>query len=458
MSDVIAAIATPAGRGAIGVVRMSGDGAPDILKGVWKSARHPVDKFVTHRLYLGNIIDLSTGESLDRAMACIMRGPNSYTGEDVIEISCHGGETVLKSILGQLLAAGARVAHPGEFTKRAFLNGKIDLAQAEAVASLIDARSEEAVKIAKEQLDGRLSKTIAGMRDELKTILARTEASIDFPEEDEKFLKEGEVGEGLAVLMSKIATLLETYEKGRIIRDGVKVVIAGPPNAGKSSLLNSILGHERAIVHHVPGTTRDTIEEEALIDGVVFRFVDTAGIREAEEEVEEIGVERSKRELGLAEIVLLIIDGNSFAGVDPRFVEELRGVARVAVVVNKKDLGINISHAGLKEIFGERPVYEISAKDGSGVDDLLRHVVREVKGGFASEREGNTITSRRHLRALIDAKKSLEDARVCVEKNESAEFVAVHLRASLASLGDIVGEVATDEILNEIFGSFCIGK
>lgn len=455
----IAAIATPIGRGAIGIVRMSGGDVLEILGKLWKSGARSVDKFATHRLYLGNIVDLSTGRPIDKVFACLMRGPDSYTGEDVVEISCHGGAQVLKSILDQVLAAGARMAEPGEFTKRAFLNGKMDLAQAEAVAALIDSKSALSARLAEEQLEGKLSDTIVDLRERLKKLLAFIEAAIDFPEEDIELIKDAGIQGQLAGVRAEVEGLIKSYDQGRVYREGVKTVIAGPPNAGKSSLLNSILGMERAIVHHVPGTTRDTIEEDVLLDGISFRFIDTAGLREAEEEVEEIGVARSKKEVSSAEMVVLVVDGHDFIPVEPRFVDELAAVRHVIIAVNKKDLGISITSEKLKGLFGDRPIVEISAKTGEGVGELCSGLAPEILGRSGlDETTGLMIISRRHFDSLNRVRDNLGHAQDTIKKGESAEFIAVYLRQALDSLGEIIGEVTTDDILDEIFRSFCIGK
>lgn len=455
----IAAIATPPGRGAIGVVRMSGPEALKILEKVWKSTPHPVEKFVTHRLYLGNIVKLSTGIVIDKVLAALMRAPNSYTGEDVVEISCHGGGVVIKSILSELFNAGAIPAEPGEFTKRAFLNGKLDLIQAEAVAGLIDAKSKTAAKIAEEQLEGKISKEINDVVMRLKSLSAFVEATIDFPEEDTEFIKVGEIEEKTKEIRRRLASLVKSYGKGKIFKEGVKAVIAGPPNAGKSSLLNALLGSERAIVHHVPGTTRDTIEEESLINDIPFRFVDTAGIRQAEEEVEEMGVDRSKKELSQAEVVLLVVDGSDFKGIDSRFRGELEKVEHVIVVVNKSDLGVKIGKKETDSILNKRRSVRISAKEGKGLDELREILVSEMAGeGELAEDETMAITSERHHIQIKEALAGLEEAEKEIKKKESAEFISLYLRKSLEALGRITGEVTTDEILNEIFSKFCIGK
>jgi len=459
MEETITAIATPPGRGAIGVIRISGSRAKEILGRVWKSRAHPVENFITHRLYLGNIVDLSTGETVDQVMAALMQGPHSYTAEDVVEISCHGGPQTIKAILNQIVKAGARMAEPGEFTKRAFLNGKIDLAQAEAVAQLIDARSVRAARMAEEQLEGKLSKKIQDLQSNLKELTAYVEASIDFPEEDERFIEEGEIGKRIGSLQQTITHLIESYDEGRILREGVKTVIAGPPNAGKSSLLNAILGTERAIVHHIPGTTRDTIEEGVTIRGIPFRMIDTAGIREAEEEVEEIGVGRSRHALTQAEVVIVVLDGHNYQATNDRFVEELRDVKHVIVAINKMDLKEKIDSKRIRERFAGRTIVKVSAKNGDGIDNLLEKIADEIVSDHAAnEEEDVVITSERHFGLLVRSAEALVSAGKEIDNNASPEFIAIHLKEALGQLGRIVGEVTTDDLLNEIFSRFCIGK
>lgn len=454
MEDVIAAIATPLGRGAIGVVRMSGRGAQEILKRVWKSRGYPVDKFVTHRLYLGNIVDLSTGELIDEVLATLMNAPHSYTGEDVVEISCHGGTVVPVRILNQLIKAGARPAEPGEFTRRAFLNGKMDLAKAEAVAALIDSRSELASKIAIEQIEGRLSRIINGWRGRLKGILARVEAVIDFPEEDIESLENSDFLCEVESIIREMKKTVKTYAAGRAIREGVKVVIAGPPNAGKSLLFNTLLGVDRAIVHHAPGTTRDMIEEEIILDGISFRLVDTAGIREAKAEVEEIGVRRSWEALKSAEMVILVVDGHDYTPVEEGLLDELRGVRHVIVAVNKKDLGITTPFP----VRVDWRLFEVSAKTGEGVEDLTRGMREEILGGDMAEPDGIIITSGRHLKLIKGAVEGLSNAKAAILGSEPPEFTAHHIRTAADKIGAIVGEVTTEDVLNEIFERFCVGK
>lgn len=457
--DTIVAISTPEGRGAIGVIRVSGPDSLKVLGRLWKSRGQTVDKFLTHRIYLGNIADLSTGLVIDQVLASYFKAPASYTGEDIIEVSCHGGTEVLALVLGELVRAGARLAEPGEFTKRAFLNGKMDLAQAEAVAEIIDARSGRALKIAEEHLSGRLSEKIGSAAERLKKLLAFVEATIDFPEEDIEFIKNSDVTNSLESLKDDISALLATYANGRVIRNGVKTVIAGPPNAGKSSLMNALLGFQRAIVHHIPGTTRDTIEEEVVLDGVSFRLVDTAGIREAEEEVEEIGVKRSFSETKTAEAVLLVLDGHDPKQVDESFLKELESVRYVFVVINKKDMALKLDTKALAKKIPGREVFHVSATTGDGIKDLIVGINNAMMGNqTSSEGEGIIVTQLRHFSELSSALRGIESGLASVKAGEAPEFIATNLRSALENLGRITGVITTDDILNEIFSKFCIGK
>lgn len=459
MKDVIAAIATPVGRGAIGIIRISGLGSLEILGKLWKSRVGPVENFVSHRIYLGKIASLSTGKTIDKVLASYMKAPNSYTGEDIVEISCHGSGVVLKSILDEIISAGARLAEPGEFTKRAFLNGKMDLAQAEGVAALIDSTSKRGAEIAEMHLEGRLSREIRSISDQLSEILAFVEASIDFPEEDIDFIKGSGIENKTKNISDNLDSLIKTFDYGQILSEGIKVVLAGPPNAGKSSLLNAFLGRERAIVHSKPGTTRDTIEEELNLEGITFRFIDTAGIREAEEEVEEIGVEKSRKEAIRAEVLLLVLDGNSYHEISEPFYNEIKDIKHLFVIINKSDLGINLDKTSIETKYHDRPIFFISAAKGEGLQELRKALVKEFSLTKDSvDTESVIITSRRHLQALIMAKENLNKAKASIKKAESSEFAAHHLRRSLDSLGEIIGLVTPTDILNKIFSNFCIGK
>ncbi|MBI2975208.1 MAG: tRNA uridine-5-carboxymethylaminomethyl(34) synthesis GTPase MnmE, partial [Deltaproteobacteria bacterium] len=345
--DTIAAISTPTGVGAIGIVRLSGSACRDILKKVWINPNHPVDKFETHRLYYGMLSTPQDGvkqvkqdgvKSIDNVLAVWMQEPRSYTGEDIVEIHCHGGSVATKSILEAVLNSGARPALPGEFTRRAFLNGRLDLAQAEAVAEVINATSERALRLANEQLNGRLSGEINNAQGKLKELIVSIEAAIDFPEEDIEIIKNEQIENGLKNILERLSSLSMTYHEGKMIHDGVRVIIVGKPNVGKSSILNALVGSDRAIVHHSPGTTRDIIEEDVEIDGMKFRLIDTAGIRNSTCEIEQMGIKRARMRLSEADCALVVLDASNFADEeDKAIICETKNLKRI-FILNKIDL------------------------------------------------------------------------------------------------------------------------
>jgi tRNA modification GTPase len=466
-ADTIAAISTPPGRGAVGIIRISGPASKDILKKVWINPEHPVDSFATHRMYYGKI---STSEipphpplqkggfiTIDNVLAVWMKGPHSYTGEDVVEINCHGGSFTTKAVLSAVLTNGARSAGPGEFTRRAFLNGRLDLVQAEAVAEVINATSERALRLANEQLSGRLSNEIKTAMEGLKGLKAFVEASIDFPEEDIELLEHEDIGKKLAGIASLLERLSSTYNEGRLIRDGVRAAIVGKPNVGKSSLLNALLGSDRAIVHHVPGTTRDVIEDDITLDGITFRLIDTAGIRESNCEVELMGVNRAKMRLSEADVALVVLDPTRpFDKDDEAILKETVNIKSI-IVLNKKDLLSDRDEETIDFDDSTKKLL-VSAKTLEGVPELKEQLVRFVTNGQETEGEGFIITSLRHKKAIDSAVASLERAASSIEQRESAEFAAHHLQIAMDSLGKVTGEVTTDDVLNEIFSKFCIGK
>ncbi len=458
--DTIVAISTPSGIGAVGIVRISGGDAKNILKKVWINNEHPVDSFVTHRMYYGKLTGLSTGNAppiIDNVLAVWMKGPHSYTGEDVVEINCHGGAFTTKAVLDAILSSGARLSQPGEFTRRAFLNGRLDLAQAEAVAEVINATSERSLRLANEQLEGRLSTEIKSEMNALKELKAFVEASIDFPEEDIEFIEHEGVDKKLAGIAERLEHLSSTYNEGRLIHDGVRVAIVGKTNVGKSSILNALVGGERAIVHASPGTTRDVIEEDISIDGVVFRLVDTAGIRDPMCEIERMGIDRAKLKLSEADVALVVLDPTrAFDKDDETILKETADIKRI-IVVNKKDL-VGDRDEETIDFDDSTKKLMVSAKTLEGVPELKEQLVRFVTGGQKMEGEGVIITNLRHKKAIDAAAASLEGAVSSLERRESAEFIAHHLQTAMDALGRVTGEVTTDDVLNEIFSNFCIGK
>ena len=453
-NDTICAIATPPGAGGIGVVRISGPAAFDVLEKVWRG-RTPSANFQPRKLYLGEVnLSIHDPRSTihDKIMAVKMPSPNTYTGQDVVELSCHGSQVVLKKIVEACVAAGARVAGPGEFTRRAFLAGKMDLAQAEAVSDLIHATSERGARVAADQLAGRLSKELGGISSMLTDLRGEVEASIDFPEEGIEVSGAG-LERRACEISDRIGGLIDTFGAGRLAKDGVRVAIVGRPNSGKSSILNRLAGIDRAIVHHEPGTTRDVVEESVAIDGIVFRLRDTAGMRNAQHEVEAIGVGKTHDEIGQADIALAVFDGSREFGDEDREVLERIGTAKCVCIINKSDLPrkFQASDTGGSEFIS------VSAKTGDGIDRLLGELSSHALGQQGG-REGVTITSERHREALGRAAQGLADSIKAFDDREPVECVAQHLRIAHESLGAITGEVTTDDLLDAIFSKFCIGK
>ncbi|PIR21242.1 MAG: tRNA uridine-5-carboxymethylaminomethyl(34) synthesis GTPase MnmE [Deltaproteobacteria bacterium CG11_big_fil_rev_8_21_14_0_20_47_16] len=462
--DTIAAIATPPGVGAIAIVRLSGPQSRRILGELWISSCRSVENMETHRFYYGKIRkpaleiqaispDIHTPEDapsiIDEVMVVCFEAPRSYTGEDMVELYCHGGSVVVQEVLAACLDAGTRLAHPGEFTRRAFLNGKMDLAQAEAVASIIHAGSESARRHATEQLSGRLSQIIHQSMSSLTQLRAFVEATIDFPEEDIEMIAHAGIKERLLPIQSQLGRLAETYHAGRLLKDGARVVLVGAPNVGKSSLMNALLGQDRSIVHDVPGTTRDYVDAAWNLNGIVVHLTDTAGLRSADETVERIGIERSHQKMEEADLVLVICDGSRpLNASETEFIKQL-DPERSLVVMNKSDLP---KQCELSETIS------ISAQTGAGMPELQEALCARLLGSGPQDVEGVTITALRHKQALDEALEALTAASNAVIEASSSEFVAHHLTQASQALGEIVGEVTTDELLGEIFGKFCIGK
>ncbi|MCL5034485.1 MAG: tRNA uridine-5-carboxymethylaminomethyl(34) synthesis GTPase MnmE [Bacteroidetes bacterium] len=457
INDTIAAISTPLGEGGISVIRISGVNAFAVADHVFLG-RTKLCNSPSHTAHFGKIVDQG-GNLVDEVVAVTFRAPGSYTCEDVVEISCHGGYLVTQRVLEQLLAAGARLAEPGEFTRRAFLNGRLDLSQAEAVADLIQSQSEAAYRSSVRQLSGELSRKIKGIRDELLNLASLLELELDFSEEDVEFANRKMLGTRLEVAIMTVDELLSSYSVGKVYREGIRVTIAGKPNAGKSSLMNAILGDNRAIVSEVPGTTRDTISERVSIKGVLFRLTDTAGLRETVDKIEQEGVERAKKEAEEADIVLLVMDlkEGDYNGTNPLYsrLEEIcatEGV-RLVTVWNKIDLyrgeAPRASESGLS--------FYVSALRGDGIDLLKDGLFKMVLGENLNE-SSVVVTNARHRQALSKARKSLAYALDTLESGKSGEFVALDLRGGLNALGEITGEITTEDILNNIFSRFCIGK
>jgi tRNA modification GTPase len=453
MKDTIAAVATPLGEGGLAVIRISGPAALAVAAAVFQPAGRraaPLTEVPSHTVHYGHIV--REGQRLDEVLLTVLRAPRTFTREDTAEISCHGGALVTRMVLAAVLAAGARLAEPGEFTQRAFLNGRLDLTQAEAVADLIHARTELAVDAAHEQLAGKLAGRIRTVRDDLMNALAHIEAHIDFPDEDIAPDTHAALLGRLDRARDVMRELLRTAREGQILRRGLRAAIVGRPNAGKSSLLNQLLGRERAIVSPVAGTTRDTVEETANIRGIPVVFVDTAGLRETADAVEAEGVKRSRAALESAELILHVLDQSAPLGPDEAaLADELAGRPRL-VVLNKHDLESRLQlPAGWEGI-------PVSCTTGAGIEPLKEAIERLVwSGAIAGEPHQLTVNAR-HAEALRRAVLALGRAQDTLATGESLELVAFELRAGVQAVGEIVGATASDDLLDSIFRQFCLGK
>lgn len=459
MEDTIAAIATPLGTGGIGIIRVSGPQAEAVAHLLFKPKKQLHD-FASRRLYHGDIIAPDSGELLDEVLLTLMKKPHSYTGEDTLEIYCHGGYFILQTVLSAVIAAGCRPAAPGEFTKRAFLNNRLDLVQAEAVHDVIMAKTQRGRELALSHLRGRLSGTIADLRGQMVRSLAGLEAAIDFSADETSGDNTTLVfaAETFTGMIDKLQTLLATYEQGKIARDGGDVVIAGKPNVGKSSLLNALLGEKRAIVTPLPGTTRDFIEESININGLEVKLTDTAGLRNAANIIEEEGIALVREKLASADLVLMIIDGSAdLSDEDRKIIADLAG-RNTLFVVNKNDLPQILDREQLRAILPGVDVLSISAKYGSGLDQLKETLHRSLLSAPGDQQREVMIANIRHKAALERTVSFLRQAREGALNNLAPELMAIDLRDALASLSEIVDKTTNEEILQEIFSHFCIGK
>ena len=446
--DTITAIATPHGVGAISVIRVSGPKSLYVADKIFKGKKK-ISESQSHTIHYGKIYSENSGV-IDDVLISVFKKPNSYTGEDSVEISAHGSPLIAQKIIEILLENDVRLAEPGEFTKRAFLNNKMDLAQAEAVADIINSRTEASLKGARNQLDGLLSAKINFLREELVNVSSLIELELDFAEEDIEFVSTDEIKRKINGIIEEIEKLLKSYSFGKVIRDGVNVAIVGKPNVGKSSLMNYILKESRAIVSQIPGTTRDVIREEASIDGVLFRLYDTAGIRTTSDEIEKEGVIRSREAVKNADVVIFVNDATSGFDIDIyNEILEIQPGEKIIKVINKTDL---------KEPEGMSGDVYISAKTGEGMDELLKILKEKALGSETYTEKSAVVSNLRHFNALKKAKESLLIALDSVDKKMSGEFISVDLRNAENHLGEIIGKVTTDDILNNIFSNFCIGK
>ena len=457
IDDTIAAIATAPGEGGIGIIRISGDRSLEVAEQIFKSkSNKPIKEYSTRTLIYGNIVD--GDKIIDEVLVAYMKGPNSYTAEDVIEINCHGGFISVKKILELILSKDVRLADEGEFTKRAFLNGRIDLSQAEAIIDVIKSKTDVAHEVAQSHLEGALAKKIKELRMSITEVLAHLTVSIDFSEEDVEEITYNTLKEKSEEIRKEIKKLYDTAESGKILRDGLKTVIVGKPNVGKSSLLNSILGENRAIVTDIAGTTRDVIEEFVNIKGIPLKIVDTAGIRETENVVEKIGVEKSKEYLNLADLVIMVLDSSRKLDCeDIEILENLKNKKSI-VLLNKTDLENKIEIDKVKEYIDEYNIIKISALRHEGIEQLQEKIEDMVYGGDVKNSSNLMITNSRHKDALLKAYEAINDAISAIEQYMPYDFIEVDFKNIWDYLGYINGDTVTEDLLDTIFANFCIGK
>jgi len=454
--DTIAAISTALGEAAIAIVRVSGPEAVAVVDRLFRG-RKPLLEVPSHTIHYGHLIDPATGEKMEEVLVTVMRAPRTFTGEDVVEINCHGGVVGVQQVLQLVLDAGARLAEPGEFTKRAFLNGRIDLAQAEAVIDLIRAKSERAMRLAVRQVDGQLSAKIRELRQRLLALLAHVEVNIDYPEYDVEELTRQHVAREISQLLEAVGALLTSARQGRVLREGITTAIVGRPNVGKSSLLNRMARANRAIVTDIPGTTRDIIEELVTVRGIPLRLVDTAGIRETTDVVEQIGVQRSRQALEEAELVLLVLNGGEALTAEDRQLMELLKGRETIVVVNKADLPRRLDVKEVEAAFPGRVVLTSTVAD-PGLAPLEDKIAELFFSGQVDTDDMTYVSNVRHIQLLKEAQAALSDALGQLEAAMPVDVVTIDLQRAWSRLGEIVGEEVSEALLDQIFSQFCLGK
>ncbi|QWS02160.1 tRNA uridine-5-carboxymethylaminomethyl(34) synthesis GTPase MnmE [Limosilactobacillus fermentum] len=456
--DTIAAISTPVGEGGISIIRVSGDQALDVVSRIFKGK--DLHQVKSHTINYGHIIDPASGETVDEVMVSVMLAPKTYTKEDVVEINCHGGLLATNRALQLTLTNGARLAEPGEYTKRAFLNGRLDLSQAEAVMDLIRAKTDKSMKVALNQLDGDLSRLIKALRQDILDVLAQVEVNIDYPEYDAveemttKMLKEK-----ASEVRQRLETLLQTAKEGKVLRDGLATAIIGRPNVGKSSLLNALLHEDKAIVTEVAGTTRDVIEEYVNVAGVPLKLIDTAGIRHTDDTVEKIGVERSKQAIETADLILLLIDSSRPLTEEDRALIEATAQKPRMVIFNKTDLPAQVDLAELTELVNGDPVIQTSILEHAGMQELGQAIAhRFFNEGIESNRDAVMVTNARHIGLLHQAVDSLNAVLEGIEAGMPVDLVQIDMTDAWNTLGEITGQTYQDELLDQLFSQFCLGK
>ncbi|MDD6477837.1 MAG: tRNA uridine-5-carboxymethylaminomethyl(34) synthesis GTPase MnmE [Eubacteriales bacterium] len=457
MEDTIAAVATAYGEGGIGIIRISGEKALSILEEVFEFAGETY-QIVNRRMTYGRIVDRENEQIIDEVLAVYMKGPKTYTAEDVVEINCHGSMVSLRKTLALVLRKGARLAEPGEFTKRAFLNGRLDLSQAEAVIDIIKAKTDRSFDVAMSQLEGALSLRVTEIRQKLLDLLVDITVNIDYPDEDIEELTYDKIEENILLIGEMIEKLLSTADTGRMIREGIRVAIVGKPNVGKSSLMNSLLRETRAIVTEIPGTTRDTIEEAISIRNIPVYLVDTAGIRETSDEVERLGIERSKAAFNEADFIIFIMDGSSAISDEDREIASYLDGRDSVVLINKNDLERGFTNDDVRELVNDPVIIETSLINNEGIEEIENHIEELVYGGELSQHDSTMVNNVRHIELLKQSRDSLRDAMEMTLAREALDFIEVDVRNAYDLLGEITGETVSDDIINEVFARFCLGK
>jgi tRNA modification GTPase len=457
LKDTIAAISTPLGEGGISVIRVSGDEAVPFVERVFRSKTKLSDA-QTHTIHYGYIVEPASSERLEEVLVTVMKAPRSFTTEDVVEVNCHGGIVSVKKVLDLLLQQGIRLAEPGEFTKRAFLNGRIDLTQAEAVIDLIRAKSDRAFKVALKQVEGNLSKQIKLLRHQLVELMAHVEVNIDYPEHDVEEMTNAFIRTKCETVMTEINRLLHTAQQGKILREGIETAIVGKPNVGKSSLLNELAQENRAIVTDIPGTTRDVIEEFVNVGGIPLKLLDTAGIRETTDIVEQIGVERSKTALAEADLILLVLNSNEELQMDELVLMKQLADKQTIVILNKIDLNRNLDIEQVYSYFPREHVVELSLIENKGIEDLEKAIAAIFFEGKLESTDLTYVSNVRHISLLKQAKKSLDDALEANEQYVPIDMIQIDIRAAWEQLGEIIGDSVGESLIDQIFTQFCLGK
>ena len=457
--DTIAAISTAPGEGAIGIVRISGDLAISIASSIYQCGTKQLEEQKTHTIHYGHIVDPKSGEVYDEVMVSVLRAPKTFTREDIVEINCHGGIVAINRVLQLVLRMGARLAEPGEFTKRAFLNGRIDLSQAEAVMDLIRAKTDKSMQLAMRQLDGQLSHLIQNLRQEILNTLAQVEVNIDYPEYDDvEEMTLQLLREKTQQVLQGIRALLNTASQGKILRDGLKTAIVGRPNVGKSSLLNVLLREEKAIVTDIAGTTRDTIEEYVNVRGVPLQLIDTAGIRETDDVVEKIGVERSRKALKEADFVLLLLNqSETLQEEDIRLLETTKGMKRI-ILFNKTDLPSKLSKEDIAPYAQAEEIVTTSMLNKEGIDQLEEKIAGYFFQGQMNERDATYLSNTRHIALLEKAEQALVEVQNGIEMEMPVDLIQIDFTRAWDLLGEITGDSVQDELLTQLFSQFCLGK